>query len=109
MITKLEGVTIVDSPLPCSVMGIVGERNLTEEIALAWKGRQLYEAAIMEQIGTLTGSAFSAGTDTSLADRVLLEGAVKGEQAHARSLERELGDMLFTMRAVMLRPGWESE
>ena len=44
------GITVVDSPLPCTVMGVdVDERCLTEEIGGLWTARQMYDGAIRSE------------------------------------------------------------
>jgi hypothetical protein len=72
----LTGLTVVDSPLPYAVDGnYVNEEYLTEQIDSLWKNRQAYDSAIQAQRTEMLG------------------------------FETTLREMLFTMKAVLSRPG----
>jgi hypothetical protein len=76
MNTILEGIIVVNSPLPFAVMGVyVDKTYLAEEIALAWTGRQMHN------------------------------NGMPSEQPRLRSLERILGELLFTMKAALSSAG----
>lgn len=79
---KSEGIIVVDSPLPFAVMGVyVDERYLAEEVGLAWTGRQMHN------------------------------NGMRSDQLRLRSIERTLGELLYTMKAALSSSGraheWE--
>jgi hypothetical protein len=68
--------TRVDEPLPCAVMGeYVDEQYLTEEIDSLWASRESYNRAINDQKNFM------------------------------RSQDERLSEMLYTMKAVLSKPG----
>lgn len=76
MDTTPSGLAVVDSPLPYTVNGVfVDERYLTEEIDQLWVARQTYN------------------------------GAIQSQKSEVRSLDTRLAKMLYTMKAVLSRPG----
>ena len=74
--TMPTGITVVDSPLPYAACGeFVNEQDLTEQIDQLWLEHQTCNSAIRSQ------------------------------KSHARSVDSTLGGMLYTMKAVLSRPG----
>jgi hypothetical protein len=72
----LDGFTVVDSPLPYAANGrYVSEEYLTEQIDSLWANRQAYSSAI------------------------------KAQQTEMRGFEKTMGEMLFTMKVILSRPG----
>ena len=74
--TTPTGYTAVDTPLPYAIDGrYVDEKYLTEEIDSLWASRQSYSRSIHMQ------------------------------KTETRGFETTMGEMLFTMKAVLSRPG----
>jgi len=74
--TMPTGITVVESPLPHAVDGVyVNEQYLTEQIDELWLAHQTYNSAIRSQ------------------------------KSQVRSVDATLSEMLFTMKAVLARPG----
>lgn len=74
--TMPTGITVVDSPLPYAACGeFVNEQDLTEQIDELWLAHQTYNSTI------------------------------RREKSEARSVDVTLGEMLYTMKAVLSRPG----
>jgi hypothetical protein len=74
--TMPTGITVVDSPLPYAACGeFVNEQDLTEQINKLWLAHQTYNSTI------------------------------RREKSQARSVDATLGGMLYTMKAVLSRPG----
>jgi hypothetical protein len=70
------GLTVVESPLPHAVNGVyVNEQYLTEQIDELWLAHQTYN------------------------------GAIRSQKSEMRSLDATLSEMLYTMKAVLSRPG----
>ena len=73
---EAQTLTRVDSPLPFAVMGeYVDEQYLTEEIQNTWENRQSYARAINAQ------------------------------KAEVKAKDARLGEMLYTMKTVLSKPG----
>jgi hypothetical protein len=74
--TILDGLTVVDAPLPYGVNGVyVNERDLTEQIDELWAARQTFN------------------------------GAIRSQKSQMRSMDATLAEMLYTMKAVLSKPG----
>ena len=75
-ITTPSGYTVVDTPLPYAILDTyVDEKYLSEEIDSLWANRQSYSRAIHAQ------------------------------KAEMRGFEKTLGEMLFTMKSILSKPG----
>jgi len=74
------GMAAAEPPLQHAVRGVcVGKRSLADEIGGLWLARQTYNAAI------------------------------RSEKSHVRSLEAELAEMFYTMKAVLSQAGRNGE